>query len=216
MKSRPWIRCNAFWAGAAFIVLFLLGFWLVDSAWAQSTRSYGKYYVQPSMGLVHYIGHANPAPLDASAWQVTPVPASYSIELGIQPHTRFNLGTKYRSSLYSALDGEATRFHTASVVARYTAQARHRTLAPYLQGGLHTTFGQVPKANGDRVTRAGIGPFLGAGVDYAVSPRTSVVLGTNLNLTLPEVVSYRRDRHDVELLSDVSLGIRYRFGNPWH
>ena len=203
-----------------FLLLALL---FADPAQAQNWRASQTYYVQPSVGLSNYIGDQDITPVNFDDWRVEDkIPFNVGLEAGYQVTRRFSIGGGYYVGDYptiAAADGYSRR-HTAELALRYTIMSEHR-FVPYLETGFHGTVGEtIIEAGGEEQSLLAVGPMLGAGIDYAVSPAASVFFGTRVRIATPDRavdgLGYDEDAFSrFDVLSDLSLGVRYRFSRAF-
>jgi len=188
-----------------FALLFIFG----DAAFAQSARQEGVVYLRPKIGVSYYLGDNEKSPFtfNFDAYEVDgKFPYAAGLEIGYQFNPRYSLGLGFTFSDYPIITqfSDATSFSSkdhpttrASIqlAARYLlSQGR---IAPYVQAGLHASFGKTAVFEAPpsaclttgacpEESRTGFGPLLGIGLDFMLSPRASFFIETNANITFPD------------------------------
>ena len=205
----------------AAVVAFL---GIAQVAEAQDYRAQRTFYVAPTIGISNYVGDLDVTPLNMDDWSADgSIPFSGALEAGYQVTTRFAIGGEYRIGNYPTVapEDEYSFRHTASLVLRYTPSATETRLIPYIQGGLQGTVGHTTfYEDGDTRDDFAVGPWLGVGVDYSLNKTTSLFFGINSRMNVPDhgVDGFGNEvdeRGRFDLLSDASLGLRYRFKPAW-
>ena len=132
---------------------------------------------------------------------------------------------------FTTLDNEADKSDTAQQVQllfRYLPFGSAR-LSPYLELGGAFVAGQGTEAGRDNGSADddvyGYGPVVGLGIDFAFSPRLSLMLGAQSTAVFPDVAldganpgsfGIDADDADFDILSNIGGGLRFAFSSPYN
>lgn len=207
-----------------------VAFVVAGPVFAQSVRPERTLYIQPRVGLTHYLGDFSDG--DFSTDHGTPI--GFGAEIGYQFSPQFSLSAAYLAGDFPAIvprddngdvivgQEENTWRHIVNLFLKWTFMGRTARVSPFVQIGLNGTFGQtVPETDidgnpntdaGD--SRVGIGPSAGLGVDFVVSDRISFIAELITNLVTPDDAADAGegiDGRSVDLLSFLGVGLKYSF-----
>ena len=203
---------------------------VVSSALAQSVRPQRTFYVQPRVGLTHYVGDFG----DGDFTSDFGFPIGFGGEIGYQISTRFSIGGAYLLGDYPTIiprddDGnllpgqnDYSWRHTANLFLKWTFMGSSARVAPFIQIGLNGTVGQTlpgSDVNGNPNDDAGedmlgIGPSAGIGLDVVLSNRMSFIAEIISNLVVPDEAADSGegiDGREFDLLNFLGVGLKYSF-----
>lgn len=205
-----------------------LGVSLAAPAFAQMRpvlRAERTVFATAHVGFAAYVGDHDRFPWDLGYWQgatAEELPVLYGATLGYQfrPGLAASVGgaignytTIWRDANGGPLNNYNRRY-MADALVRMTAGAIHARFAPYAELGVRVANGETnPPGNG--TVRVSAGPLVGVGVDMALSPHTSFLLGGNVGLMLPDAATDANDFTGVsrfgpfDLLGGFSAGLKY-------
>lgn len=198
---------------------------------AQSVRPQRTLYIQPRVGVTHYIGDFGEFG-DFSSDYGNPI--GFGGEIGYQFSSRFSIGAAYLVGDYPTIiprdaDGviiagqnDYSWRHTANLFLKWTFMGSSARVAPFIQIGLNGTVGQTLPAvdvNGNPHPEAGedmlgIGPSAGIGVDFVLSNRLSLIVELISNMVVPDEAADSGDGINdtsYDLLNFLGLGLKYSF-----
>lgn len=209
----------------------IIASFVVSTALAQSVRPERTFYVQPRVGVTHYLGDFSDFG-DFSSDHGFPI--GFGGELGYQITPSFSISAAYLVGDYPTIiplddDGNVlpgqndyTWRHTANLFLKWTFMGRTARVAPFVQVGLNGTVGQtLPSVdvNGVPMEEAGedqlgIGPSAGIGVDIVLGNRVSLIAELISNMVVPDRAADAGedvDDREFDLLSFLGLGLKYSF-----
>jgi PKD repeat protein/outer membrane protein W len=202
---------------------------LPQSLYAQSKRADKTAFLRPQVGIAYYLGDNEKSPFNFDG-DLFDNDFSYSaaLEVGYQFNPRYSLGLGIRSASYGGItefvngmdvSSHPTTRTSVELTARYLLSEGR--IAPYVQGGLHTTFGKTALFSpGAPCLTTGVcatsnetsfGPLLGFGLDFLISDNTSFFIEHGVNLTFGDA---RADGYDgngfggFDYLGHTSLGLK--------
>ena len=222
---------------------------LATAAQAQVVRPSNTLYLALKGGATAYGGeldrtgdyYENTGQTDANtsdtAWLTRDLGWAAGAEIGYLFTEHLGLGLGFQYGVYKNLDEDFFNFTTgatgqindtealptATAALRYMPWPSSR-IAPFVNMGAQATFG-----NGDRAM--GLGPLMGVGLDFMLSPQLSVLLegngsfifndaavdfsdpGANTGATRPGAVA--GDDADYDNLVLYGLGLKYAFNPPY-
>lgn len=158
-------------------------------AHAQSRRAGGVFYGKVGAGISDYTGDL-PLSTETAFFDLreftrgSGFPYIFSGEAGYQYLPELGVAFALQGGNHPVLTSTGSSLSdshllTVQLLGRYTFQAQHWTVAPYLDGGAGITVG----GNADT---PGFGPVLGAGVDVRINRFMSFYLESRFNLTFPD------------------------------
>jgi hypothetical protein len=185
----------------AFILL-----WSVEIVNAQTIRPHRTFFAVPKAGISHYAGDVNHGG--------SPVSWISGLEVGYQATSRFNASGTYLVGQYPQIAPGYDRRHTAQLLLRWTGMAASAPVAPFAQVGLHGTVGNTIWNGARSEDQFAMGPVLGIGVDFVLTPMISLYLEGNTNISKPnqaldgsDGTNFMGGRFD--MLNHVMGGIRF-------
>lgn len=165
------------------VMLLLSG--VVGTAQAQHLGN--GFYGKLGAGLSGYTGDlagpraGAPQELDANVLKHFPLVAIGEVGYQLSPNWGLALGGQagsYVSVGDAAPVADSYRRYTSHLLGRYTFGAPDRRVAFYLDAGLNVTAGGL--------TRTGVGPSVGGGVDIRASRAVSLYVESRFHTTLPD------------------------------
>ena len=204
---------------------------VASSALAQSVRPQRTFYIQPRVGLTHYVGDFGDFGDFTSDYGF---PVGFGGEIGYQITSRFSIGGAYMAGDYPTIlpldengdlmagQNDFTWRHTANLFLKWTFMGSSARVAPFIQIGLNGTVGQTLPAtdvNGNPHPDAGddmlgIGPSAGIGMDIVLGNRTSLIAELITNVVVPDEAADAGegiDGREFDLLNFLGLGLKYSF-----
>ncbi len=183
---------------------------LAGDVQAQMVRPSQTLFFRPSAGYANYLGDNN-ASITSGGWNVLG-------ELGYQFSHRFSLSGLYEYADYSDVIrpvpstnfprvGANTTRSSIQALLRYTFGSEMAKVSPYLQVGGSVTIG------GDHpLDEPGWGPLAGLGLDFALSPRTSLFLEANAAGSTPDEATDDIDRGrfgSMDFVNRLNFGVKF-------
>ncbi|MCY4675031.1 MAG: PKD domain-containing protein [Bacteroidetes bacterium] len=167
--------------------------------YAKKLRPEGTMFVKPRIGFSGYFGDNEQSPFNfnGDAFDVGS-PWNFGLELGYQLSVPFGISLAYVAGDYPVITqfparvkdldnvGNDDSFRSSvQAIGRYTfAEATTRN-AFYVNFGLSYSFGNVTQEMAPYTSEesgSGFGPLFGAGVDFAINPRSSLFAELNAGL----------------------------------
>lgn len=214
----------------AAVLVVIATFLFPEATLAQSKRADKTAFIRPHVGISYYLGDNEKSPFnfDGDLFD-NDFPYSAGVEVGYQMNPRYSLGLALNFGSYGGItefvntldvSSHPTTRTSVQLIARYLLNESR--IAPYLQAGLHATFGKtaVFSAGAPCLTtgicatsnETSFGPMIGAGLDFLINDNTSFFIEHSANLTFADD---KVDGYDgngfgsFDFLGNTSIGLKF-------
>ena len=197
-------------------------FAVTDTAMAQDYREGGMPYIKPRIGLDFYAGDRDLNSADELSRTIELRGLNGGIEIGYRFSPLFGLGVLGTYGHYPALDdathpqvnpitGASDKRFTVHLVAPIHFATRKK-ISPYIVPGIGLMGGTVTDAVGSQI---GLTPFIGAGLDFAVSRRVGIFAEADALFPRPDDKLDGVENGDNDIVGITSIGVRFNLKAPF-